>query len=216
MPAYKLNGIPSAVSGKSNGDDATALINNRLLGLPAAVPQTTFTAAMLLAWRNVAAPVATLIETVGRRVATAEYAGQIAAFNTAGGAGAHNVVVTATDPTQATTVWTISDVDELDAILGGNEGKGLWFGGFDEAKKSLEAAVNAFLSRAASLGKNIILVADQDAGTIKIASFASDSALTTAANTALNTNPADDTTTWVTHELSVITASTPTGPHFGL
>ena len=216
MPSYKTRGTPEIVSADSNNASGNDTIDNRLMGIPSTAPQSSLVSALITAWRNVSAAAFSLIDTVNLKVTTTDNSARGAAFNSGVDGGAHSVTFTADDATKNATTWAISDVSELDSILGGDEGKGLWYGQIEGASKSLEAMLNAIVNKASALGKHVLIAVDQGNGTVKVGSFASESAQTSAANSLRATKPADSNV-FVTHEINPPEATTPaSGPNFGL
>lgn len=217
MPTtYSQSGVPALVSADSNTAALTLAIDDRLMGIPRATPGSSFVAAVITAWRNIAAPAGSVIDTVNRKVTSTDNATKIAAFVAAAGGATHNVTFTATTPSAASSMFTIDDVLELDAILGGDDGKGLFYASIDGNSMSLEGILNALVSKLGRNNKHALVAVDQAAGTITLGQFASDAAQTTSANTLRSAPPASPAV-FVTHELAVAAATTPTsGPNFGL
>lgn len=216
MPKYSQNGIPELVSGASSSSALSTAVDDRVMGIPRSTPQNSFVGLIVLAWRNITLAAYSMIDTVNRKVSHTDDATAGGRFNTAATGGAASCVLTATDATQATSEWSIDDVANLDSVLGGDHGKGVWYGSLQGQSKSLEAVLNALVNEAAKLGVNVVVAANQTAGTVTIGKYASDSAQTTACNTARGTIPSSPAV-FVTHEVQEITAAAPSaGPNFGL
>lgn len=214
--AYKPYGVPELVSGASNAGDESLAIDNRLNGIPTSAPQTSFVGAMISAWRVCANAAATLIDTVNRKVTTTDDATKIAAFDTAADNAAHTATFTAAEPSKPSSLWTVDDLDELDAIMGGSPaGKEVWYGGIEGNAKSIEALANSLVNKAAGLGLDVTVTANQDAGTVKVASYANAGAQTTACNT-LRASPPAAPAVFITHLIPAPVVAASTGPNFGL
>lgn len=213
MPAYKQIGIPESVASESNAGDNSTAVLNRLLGIPSATPQTTFAAAVISAMRSTSGAVGALIDTVNRKVTVTDDADSITAFDDAADGGASVATLTSADPTEATPEWTIDDQAELEAIYGEAPATILALQSL-AGGKSPESVLNALLNKAGSLGVNVLLAINQDAGTIKVAKFANDGAQTTAANTAREEVAAP--AVFVTVEMPAPEVETVSGPNWGL
>lgn len=216
MPSYKTRGTPAIVPADSNSAAGNDTIDNRLMGIPSTAPQSSLVSALITAWRNTSLTAYSLIDTVNLKVTTTDNGPRGGVFNAGVDSADHVVTFTADDASKTATTWAISDISELDAILGGDEGKGLWYGQLEDASKSLEAILNAIVNKASSMGKHVLIAVDQGNGTVKVGSFASSSAQTSAANTLRATKPADSNV-FVTHEITPPEAAAPaSGPNFGL
>ena len=215
MPSYKQIGVPELVSGASNSSDLAVAVKNRILGIPATTPQSSFVAVIVTAWRSLSAACASMIDTVNRKVTTSDDLDVIAALNTAAAAGAHTVTFTATEPVELSSLWTIDNVAKLETIFGEDEATLLQLSQFAD-KRSFEAAMNTLVNKLGALNKNAIITADQDAGTIKIGTFANDGALTTAANTARAVAVGDAAAAKVTMLIPTPSVESSSGPNFGL
>lgn len=213
MPAYSQNGVPAHVGADSNASDNSVVVKNRLLGIPNTTPQSSFVLAVISGLRAVAAACGALIDTVNRKVSITDDADAVAAMDAACDGGAHVCTLTSDDATKASPIWAIDDVAELNAILGGELGTLLELGTFATGK-SPEAALNAIVNKAGSEGKSVLISVNQDAGTIKIASFANDGALTTAANTAREESAGPSV--FETVSIPAIEEAANTGPNWGL
>ena len=216
MDPYKPYGVPEIVSAASNAADESLAIDNKMMGLPSGAPQSSFVTAIIIGWRNCTAAAASIIDTVNRKVTTTDNATKIAAFDAAADAAAHTATFTAAAPTRPSGEWACDDLAELDLVLGGNPaGLELWYGGVEGANKSLDGLLNAIVNKLAGAGNNALIAVNQAAGTVKVASFASDAALTTAANT-LRASPPAAPAVFVTHLIPAPVVAASTGPNFGL
>ena len=213
---YSTTGIPARVSGESNSSDHSTEVDDRAMGLPRTTPQNSYVGLVILAWRAIALAACTLIDTASRKVTSTDDASAAGRFATAATGGAANCVFTAADPTAQSSLWSISSVSSLDSVLGGDHGKGLWYGSLQAVSKSLEGLLSALQGEAAKLGVDVVIVANQTAGTVTIGKYASAGAQTTACDTARATVPAAPAV-FVTHEVpEVAPASSTAGPNFGL
>ena len=183
MPAYKQIGTPAHVAGDSNASDNSVVVKNRLLGIPNTTPQSSFTLAVIAALRAISTAGGFMIDTVNRKVSVSDDEGAIDAFLAAADGGANVATLTPDDLVSATPMWAIDDVAELNAILGGELGTLLELGTFATGK-SLESCLNALINKAGAEGKSVVVAGKQETGVVKIASYASDGAQTTACNTA--------------------------------
>jgi hypothetical protein len=213
MPAYKQIGIPESVAAESNNGTNSTAVLNRLLGIPSATPQTTFAAAVIAAMRSISGAVGAMIDTVNRKVTVTDDGDSITAIDDAADGGASVVTLTSSDPALPTPEWAIDDQAELEAIYGETPATILALQSL-AGNKSPESVLNALLNKAGSLGVNVLVAINQDAGTIKVAKFANDGAQTTAANTARDEAAAP--AVFVTVEMPAPEVEAPSGPNWGL
>ena len=213
MPAYSQVGIPEHAASESNAADNSVVVKNRVLGIPQTTPSNTFVGIVIAGLRALSAACGALIDSVNRKVTVTDDADSIAAFDAAADSGAHVATLTSDDPTKSAPIWSVDDEAELNSILGGEWGTALMLTTFNSGK-SPESALNALVNRAGTEGKSVLLSVNQDAGTIKIASFANDGALTTAANTART--EADAPAAFETLYVPAIVEAGSTGPNWGL
>lgn len=217
MPTtYSQAGVPELVSGASNSSALSTAVDDRLMGIPRTTPSSSFVGALITAWRNITLAAGSIIDTVNRKVTSTDDGTKIGAFDTAVDGATHHATFTAADPSKPATEFTVDDVAELDAIFGGDDGKGLYFGTIEGKSMSLEAVLNALVNKLGRNNKHALLSVNQDEGTVKIGQFASDAAQTTAANT-LRSSPPSSPAVFVTHLIPAPVAAAPaSGPNFGL
>jgi hypothetical protein len=213
MATYKQIGIPESVAAESNAGTNSTAVLNRLLGIPSATPQTTFTAAVVAAMRSISGAVGAMIDTVNRKVTVTDDADSIDAIDAAADAGASVATLTSSDPTEATPEWTIDDQAELEAIYGETPATILALQSL-AGNKSPESILNALLNKAGQLEVNVLVAVNQDAGTIKVAKFANNGAQTTAADGAREEVAAP--AVFVTVEMPAPEVEVVAGPNWGL
>jgi len=212
MDPYKQIGTPAVVSGDSNSSDASTAVKNRLLGIPTAAPQSSFVGVIIAALYAMAETGAGLIDTLSRKVSVTNDDDGATAFDDACDAGAHVVTLTADDLQAKTPNWAIDDVAELEAIYGEDEATLLRLSTFNSGR-SPESAMNALVNKLGVEGKAALVSLSQKSGEIKVATFANDGALTTAANTAREETAGESV--FVTVNVPAPTVEVAEGPVWG-